>query len=120
LHGKDRNFKNKRNRRNNTAIIKEENEKSEHIYGFITNISKERYRGDISIISKRYRKRCGIETLFKVEDKFNIYTTTRNGVLRYSFSFSAVFSIISGDDKSFFFQIKNIDNGDFKVLMKID
>ena len=102
------------------AIIREEDEEGEHIYGFITSIPKERYRDDISIISKLYRKRWGIETLFKVEDKFNIYTTTRNGIVRYFFFVVGCILYNFWVTINFIFQIKNIDNGDFKILIKID
>jgi putative transposase len=56
-----------------------------HVYGYLTNLPEEFYRDDAFALSGLYAKRWGIETAHRIEDKFRIYTTTRNGAIRYLF-----------------------------------
>ncbi len=60
-------------------------EEEGHIYGYLTNLPEDFYRDDAYVLSKLYSKRWGIETAHRVEDDFRIYTTTRNGTIRYFF-----------------------------------
>jgi hypothetical protein len=56
-----------------------------HVYGYLTNLPREFYKADAFVLSGLYAKRWGIETAHRVEDKFRIYTTTKNGIARYLF-----------------------------------
>lgn len=60
-------------------------EEKGHVYGYLTNLPREFYSHDAFVLSGLYAKRWGIETAHRVEDKFRIYTTTKNGVARYLF-----------------------------------
>jgi len=60
-------------------------EEDGHIYGYVTNLPEDFYKNDVYVLSDLYSKRWGIETAHRVEDKFRIFTTTRNGVVRYFF-----------------------------------
>ncbi len=60
-------------------------EEKGHVYGYLTNLPKEFYKDDAFVLSGLYAKRWGIETAHRVEDKFRIYTTTKNGVVRFLF-----------------------------------
>jgi len=60
-------------------------EEEEQIYGYLTNLPEDFYRDNAFVLSELYSKRWGIETAHRVEDDFRIYTTTRNGVIRYFF-----------------------------------
>jgi len=60
-------------------------EEDGHVYGYLTNLPEKFYSDDVSVLSNLYSKRWGIETAHRVEDKFRIYTTTRNGIFRYLF-----------------------------------
>lgn len=60
-------------------------EEKGHVYGYLTNLPREFYNHDAFVLSGLYTKRWGIETAHRVEDKFRIYTTTKNGVVRYLF-----------------------------------
>lgn len=115
------NSKTKEVAKTNLAIIKEIDDKGEeHIYGFITNLPKERYQDDINILSELYSKRWGIETTFRVEDKFDIYTTTRNGIIRYFFFLFSCILYNFWVTINFIRQVKNIDNGSFEIIVKVD
>jgi len=65
-----------------TMILLEE---EGHIYGYVTNLPEEFYKDDVYVLSVLYSKRWGIETAHRVEDDFRIYTTTKNGIVRYFF-----------------------------------
>jgi putative transposase len=65
-----------------TLVILEE---EGHLYGYFTNLPESFYRDDAYILSFLYSKRWGIETAHKVDDKFRIYTTSKDGVIRYFF-----------------------------------
>ncbi|MCX6771276.1 MAG: transposase [Candidatus Micrarchaeota archaeon] len=60
-------------------------EEDGHVYGYLTNLPEKFYRGDAYVLSELYSKRWGIETAHRVEDDFRIYTTTKNGFVRYFF-----------------------------------
>ena len=60
-------------------------DEGEHVYGYLTNLPEDFYKDDPYVLSELYSKRWGIETAHRVEDKFRIYTTTRNGIVRYLF-----------------------------------
>lgn len=107
--------------RTTLAIIEEKDAKGEsHIYGFITNLPKERYKDDITVLSELYSKRWGIETTFRVEDKFDIYTTTRNGVLRYFFFLVSCILYNLWVKLNFIGKAGNVDNGSFEIGVKVD
>jgi len=65
-----------------TLVMLEEDGK---IYGYLTNLPEGFYRDNAFVLSELYSKRWGIETAHRVEDDFRIYTTTRNGAIRYFF-----------------------------------
>lgn len=65
-----------------TLVILEE---KEHVYGYFTNLPESFYKDDAYALSFLYSKRWGIETAHRVDDKFRIYTTTKEGVFRYFF-----------------------------------
>ena len=105
----------------NLAIIKEIDEKGKvHIYGFITNLSRDRYSDDITLLSDLYSKRWGIETAFRVEDKFDIHTTTRNGIVRHFFFSISCILYNFWITINFIKQTKNVDNGSFEITVKVD
>ena len=60
-------------------------EEKGQVYGYLTNLSEEFYKSDAYVLSELYSKRWGIETAHRVEDAFRIYTTTKNGIVRYFF-----------------------------------
>lgn len=60
-------------------------EEGKQVYGYLTNLPEDFYRDDAYVLSQLYSKRWGIETAHRVEDDFRIYTTTRNGIVRYFF-----------------------------------
>lgn len=60
-------------------------EEDGHIYGYVTNLPEDFYKNDVYVLSELYSKRWGIETAHRVEDDFRIYTTTKNGFVRYFF-----------------------------------
>ena len=60
-------------------------EKDGQIYGYVTNLPEDSYKNDVYVLSELYSKRWGIETAHRVEDNFRIYTTTKNGFVRYFF-----------------------------------
>ena len=60
-------------------------EEEGHVYGYLTNLQEDFYRDNAFVLSELYSKRWGIETAHRVEDDFRIYTTTRNGMIRYFF-----------------------------------
>lgn len=60
-------------------------EEKGQIYGYLTNLPEGFYRDNAFVLSELYSKRWGIETAHRVEDDFRIYTTTRNGAIRYFF-----------------------------------
>jgi len=60
-------------------------EEEGHIYGYVTNLPEEFYKDNVYVLSELYSKRWGIETAHRVEDDFRIYTTTKNGFIRYFF-----------------------------------
>lgn len=60
-------------------------EEGSHVYGYLTNLPEGRYKDDAYVLSELYSKRWGIETAHRVEDRFRIFTTTKNGIARYFF-----------------------------------
>jgi len=60
-------------------------EEEQHVYGYLTNLPEDFYKNDVYVLSELYSKRWGIETAHRVEDDFRIYTTTKNGFIRYFF-----------------------------------
>ena len=60
-------------------------EEDGHVYGYLTNLPEKFYRDNAYVLSELYSKRWGIETAHRVEDNFRIYTTTKNGFVRYFF-----------------------------------
>lgn len=60
-------------------------EEKGQVYGYLTNLPENFYRDNAFVLSELYSKRWGIETAHRVEDDFRIYTTTRNGNIRYFF-----------------------------------
>lgn len=65
----------------NLVMLQEEG----HVYGYLTNLPEEFYKNNAFVLSELYGKRWGIETAHRVEDRFRIYTTTKNGIVRYLF-----------------------------------
>lgn len=63
------------------VILKEKG----HIYGYLTNLPEKQYEDDAHHLSFLYSKRWGIETAHRVDDKFRVYTTSKNGIVRYFF-----------------------------------
>lgn len=60
-------------------------EEEGQVYGYLTNLPEEFYKSNAYVLSELYSKRWGIETAHRVEDNFRIYTTTKNGFVRYFF-----------------------------------
>jgi len=60
-------------------------EEDGQIYGYLTNLPEKFYKDNAYVLSELYSKRWGIETAHRVEDDFRIYTTTKNGIIRYFF-----------------------------------
>ena len=68
-------------------IIDTEDEEKEkrRFHGYFTNLPKDRYKDEVDIVVQLYRKRWGIETAHRLQDKFRIKTTSVNGIVRYFF-----------------------------------
>ncbi len=60
-------------------------QEGEHVYGYLTNLPEGFYREDAYVLSELYSKRWGIETAHRVGGRFRIFTTCKNGILRYFF-----------------------------------
>ena len=60
-------------------------EEDGQIYGYLTNLPEKFYKDNAYVLSELYSKRWGIETAHRVEDDYRIYTTTKNGIIRYFF-----------------------------------
>ncbi len=70
----------------NVLVMEETNTKGQkEIYGYVTNIDINRFRGDVEMISDYYRQRWAIENANKFQDAFNIHTNSTNGLVRYFF-----------------------------------
>lgn len=104
------------------VILEEENEKTKkkHTYGYITNLPWDFYQDDPYILSKLYSRRWGIETAFRVEDKFDIYTTTRRGEVRYFFFVMGCLLYNFWVFINFCLQVQEFERGKFKILLKVD
>lgn len=55
------------------------------LHGFATNMPKNYYQKDVEMLAQLYSRRWGIETAHREEDKFRVYTTCTNGIVRYLF-----------------------------------
>jgi len=60
-------------------------DEGEQVYGYLTNLPEGLYKDNAYVLSELYSKRWGIETAHRVEDRFRIFTTTKNGLVRYFF-----------------------------------
>jgi putative transposase len=69
----------------NLIILEEIKDGEKHIHGYITNMQESFFKEDAYVLSELYSKRWGIETGHRVEDRFRIKTTCKNGVVRYLF-----------------------------------
>jgi len=104
------------------VILEEKDEKTDemHVFGYITNLPIEFYQDNVLVLSELYSKRWGIETAFRVEDKFDIYTTTRKGEVRYFFFVIGCLLYNFWVFINFCLQIEDFERGKFKILLKID
>ena len=65
-----------------TLIILQE---GDEVYGYFTNLPEADYADDPYHLSDLYSKRWGIETGHRVDDQYRIFSTTKNGIIRYLF-----------------------------------
>jgi len=106
-----------------TLVILEEKDERKgevHTYGYVTDLPWDFYQTDPSILSELYSKRWGIETAFRVEDKFDIYTTTRKGEVRYFFFAVGCLLYNFWVFINFCVQISEFGRGRSKILIKVD
>jgi len=104
------------------VILEEEDKKTKerHIFGYVTSFPWEFYQTEPSILSELYSKRWGIETTFRVEDKFDIYTTSRRGEVRYFFFVIGCLLYNFWVHINFCFQVSEFERGRFKIILKVD
>jgi len=104
------------------VILEEKDRKTEemHVFGYITNLPIEFYEKDVVVLSKLYSKRWGIETAFRVQDKFDIYTTSTKGNVRYFFFVISCLLYNLWVFINFFIQIPEFERGKFRIIIKVD
>jgi putative transposase len=104
------------------VILEEKDRKTEemHVFGYITNLPIEFYEKDVSVLSELYSKRWGIETAFRVQDKFDIYTTSTKGNVRYFFFVISCLLYNFWVFVNLCIQIPEFERGEFRVIIKVD
>lgn len=112
----------KREAETTLVILEEKDEKTNEVctYGYVTNLPWDFYQDDPYILSNLYSKRWGIETAFRVEDKFDIYTTSRKGEVRYFFFVIGCLLYNFWVHINFCLQVSEFEKGRFRILLKVD